>query len=140
VACISDQPQQGTRCETACEEGTYSCSADGTTAVCSAAPANACGGCGALTETLGASCGCGDGSWVCSGGGLACSDATANACGGCGDLAQPPGQSCGLCGTLTCSGDGAAVFCDDHPLNDCGLHNLASKPVTLGNDEHPGIV
>ena len=80
---------------------------------------NACGGCGALTDTPGTACGaCGE--IVCSGpDATSCDDPGLNACGGCLALGGNPGDACGTCGTTACSGTDA-LTCNDPGANACG--------------------
>ncbi len=113
--------------------GTTTCSASGTSVVCSGDHAkNVCGGCGTVAAQNGASasgkpndpCGaCDNGTTVCADQNtLTCVGATTNACGGCGTLAAAPNTSCGTCsGTWTCSSDKSSVTCTgDHAENSCG--------------------
>ncbi|MFO0749097.1 MAG: MopE-related protein [Myxococcota bacterium] len=109
----------GDTCGT-CDSGHWVCGFSGDMA-CSGdsglAARNACGGCSALANAVGAPCGGGCGTYQCSSNEtVACSSAGANACGGCDALAHAPGDACGTCnqGTWTC--DAGGLVCDNADL------------------------
>ena len=107
----------------ACDEGRYVCQGE-SALVCVDDWANECGGCDALNEELGASCGVCGGVWACDadGNGLSCVGGGANVCGGCVELESEPGSPCGVCGEgkWLCDADTGRLVCDDLPLNACG--------------------
>jgi hypothetical protein len=93
---------------------------------------NPCGGCGALNEVPGLSCGtCGDGVVVCAGlDATACQGQSDNACGGCAALSGAPGNPCGACqqGTLVCATADTLACQGDVAPNACrGCATLSSS-------------
>lgn len=123
VVCAADQMEmactRGSCVAVACSEGWIDCDgAIDTGCETPASEANTCGGCSAITETIGAACGtCDTGAWVCtSAESVVCSGdrgaSALNACGGCGVLDGGPGVPCGPCGrgSWVCEG-GDALRC-----------------------------
>ncbi len=81
---------------------------------------NACGGCAALDEAPGSTCGsCGR--LVCDGlDAVRCDEGAGNACGGCGVLGATPGTPCGPCAVWSCAADGERLNCVTQSDNGCG--------------------
>ncbi|MBA2662629.1 MAG: Ig-like domain-containing protein [Bradymonadaceae bacterium] len=118
----------------ACNDGRIVCNGLNAVHCLGASQANACGGCGTLTGTLGQSCGaCSDGELACTGLTLSCQNASLNnACGGCAGLAGEPDTAC----TRGALSDGLwscintdEVACIGEDENNCGgQEELSANP------------